>query len=1096
MRAIMTANYSLIAKLARPKVPGVLPRNRLLTLLDEGRDQPITWISGPAGSGKTTLAADYIDARKLPCLWYQIDAGDSDLATFFYYLGLATRKAAPRFKKTLPLLTPEYLQGLSVFTQRFFEKLYARLRPPFALVFDNYQEALEQAPLHELVSQGLSHMPEGIRVLVLSRTDPPPAFMRLRANNIMRVIGWDELRFTIDESKQMLRRNAKQKLSEKSLEELYTKTEGWAAGLVLLRESAGTTKPGPRVAGAFDQREVFAYFASEVLEKLDSETRDFLLMTSFLPAMTARMAEKMTDQDNAGRILAGLNRSHFFTEKHEAAEPSYQYHPLFREFLLMRMKESLTQAGITHLQKKASVLLASGGQIEDTITLLVEARDWNGLVPLILSRAASLISQGRSGTLEKWIAEVPRDMFEKTPWILYWHALCRFPFNYQESRTLCEKAFSLFRQGGDVAGALLAWAIVADSIVYEFGELKLFDPWIKALHEILKEHPDFPSPEIEFRVVSSMAVALMFRKVPHAEVSPWVARAQDLTMDNANVDYKVRTSTYTSLYYAWLGELGRAKRIVEDQERWAQQPGASAMSRISAKYSIALYQWIAAEGDFGMKAALDGIAESFDTGAIYALHHLHARKVFAALNMNDLPVAKDAWDTMSSGALGKERIHIFQYHYVPAWIALLDGDFSEAGQQAEHSLRILTDAGGSAFHRCFSHITSALAMIGENDFNGASEHLSEGLRIALAMKSRMLEFTCLLFTAYLHFEREKTGESDDGLRTLREALALGRDQGYMNTVVWYPRAMPDLCAKALENGIEVAYVRTFIARRNIVPQRSVLHVESWPWPLKIKTLGKFELVRDDHPLSFSGKVQQKPLALLKALIAFGGMDVPEARISDALWPDADGDLAHRSFEMAVHRLRKLIGHDGTIQFQERRLSLDPNLCWVDAWAFEQLISETERGKSGEPARTAKGRERKSHSSPIPRGSDSPVHRLLEKAIDVYKGHFLPSDSVHPWALTYRERMRSKFLRAVIKLGTHWEQAKRWEGAVEVFQKGLEVDNRSEDFYQHLMLCHQRLGQRGEAITVYKHCCELLSSTLGIAPSPRTEELYRAIIKGQ
>jgi ATP/maltotriose-dependent transcriptional regulator MalT len=172
-----------VAKITRPKLSGISPRKRLFKLLDSGREKPVAWVSGPAGSGKTTLVASYLDERKLPCLWYQVDAGDADLATFFYYLGQATQKAAPRFRKPLPLLTPEYLPGLPVFTQRFFEQLYARLKPPFALVLDNYQEAPEKSPLHELVSLGLSLLPEGIQVFVLSRTGPLPAFMRLRANS-------------------------------------------------------------------------------------------------------------------------------------------------------------------------------------------------------------------------------------------------------------------------------------------------------------------------------------------------------------------------------------------------------------------------------------------------------------------------------------------------------------------------------------------------------------------------------------------------------------------------------------------------------------------------------------------------------------------------------------------------------------------------------------------------------------------------------------------------------------------------------------------------------------------------------------------------
>ena len=85
-----------IAKITRPTLPKVFPRERLFKMLEEGRERSVIWISGPAGSGKTTLVAGYIESRRIPCLWYQIDEGDSDVATFFYYLGLAGKKAPPR----------------------------------------------------------------------------------------------------------------------------------------------------------------------------------------------------------------------------------------------------------------------------------------------------------------------------------------------------------------------------------------------------------------------------------------------------------------------------------------------------------------------------------------------------------------------------------------------------------------------------------------------------------------------------------------------------------------------------------------------------------------------------------------------------------------------------------------------------------------------------------------------------------------------------------------------------------------------------------------------------------------------------------------
>src|SRR3990170_4897273 len=110
------------AKITRPSYSDIFPRKRLFTQLDKtvGR-HPVVWTTGPPGYGKSILVSSYIESRKLPCLWYQVDAGDGDIATFFYYMGLAARKAAPHRKKGLPLLTPESLPGLSTFTRRYFE---------------------------------------------------------------------------------------------------------------------------------------------------------------------------------------------------------------------------------------------------------------------------------------------------------------------------------------------------------------------------------------------------------------------------------------------------------------------------------------------------------------------------------------------------------------------------------------------------------------------------------------------------------------------------------------------------------------------------------------------------------------------------------------------------------------------------------------------------------------------------------------------------------------------------------------------------------------------------------------------------------------
>ena len=96
-----------LAKLTRPRLYEAVPRARLFQLLDQCREHPVVWISGPPGAGKTTLVASYITERETPGIWYQIDSGDGDPATFFYYMGLAAGQIVLGKHSRLPLLTNE-----------------------------------------------------------------------------------------------------------------------------------------------------------------------------------------------------------------------------------------------------------------------------------------------------------------------------------------------------------------------------------------------------------------------------------------------------------------------------------------------------------------------------------------------------------------------------------------------------------------------------------------------------------------------------------------------------------------------------------------------------------------------------------------------------------------------------------------------------------------------------------------------------------------------------------------------------------------------------------------------------------------------------
>jgi two-component SAPR family response regulator len=216
--------------------------------------------------------------------------------------------------------------------------------------------------------------------------------------------------------------------------------------------------------------------------------------------------------------------------------------------------------------------------------------------------------------------------------------------------------------------------------------------------------------------------------------------------------------------------------------------------------------------------------------------------------------------------------------------------------------------------------------------------------------------------------------------------------------------------------------------------------------------------------------------VLKALIAMGGREVREDEIMDHLWPEADGDLAQQSFASALHRLRQLLGHERIVQRQEGKLTLDDRFCWVDAWAFEATLEQAEGLWKKEEATNAV--------------------QLLEKAMQMYRGPFLAQETGQPWTLSMKERLRGRFLRNVEKLGKYWQQSSQWEKALDVYLKGLEVDDLAEEFYRGVMICYRQLGRRNDALAAYKRYRRILSSVPGLAPSARVEALYKSLAENR
>lgn len=247
-------------------------------------------------------------------------------------------------------------------------------------------------------------------------------------------------------------------------------------------------------------------------------------------------------------------------------------------------------------------------------------------------------------------------------------------------------------------------------------------------------------------------------------------------------------------------------------------------------------------------------------------------------------------------------------------------------------------------------------------------------------------------------------------------------------------------------------------------------------PASLFTLGRFSLLLNGKPADFGRKVPRRPLELLKAVIALGGREVSTASLMAALWPDAEGDTAQRSFDTTLHRLRKIIGDDRVLVLKDGKLSLDGRYCWVDVWAFERLLGQSHRLLSQD----ASGHQVAS------------LEHLTERLIGLYQDHFLGKEDVTAWSVSMHERLRSKFIHHLLEVGRYMEKHGAWEQAMQCYRKGIDVDDLVEVFYQRLMVCCLQTQCISEGMVVYRRCRQVLSLVLGLQPEPETESLYQSL----
>lgn len=391
-------------KLHPPALPRqFVPRPRLLRRLDAA-NEPVVVVSAPPGAGKSVLLADWARARPAGdgrVAWLEVDAYDNTPARLWAGILAALRPLRPG----LPTPPPAGAWTPEVWVEDLLPRILGALAEgsPLTLVLDGVDLLTDRSALRCL-GDFLAALPDGTRAVLATRHLPGAPVPALRARGLAADLGADELRFTRQEADALLASRSGGAPDERTLRELHHLTEGWAAGLCVLGRTRAASEAGAPVGDG--ARAVADYLGTEVLDRLTTEQRGFLLRTSVLDELSPEACRAVTGSDRAGVLLRELARTVQLLVPSPTAEGAYRHHRALRP-VLTGVLAAEQPGGAAALHHAAALWYREQQRTASAVRHFVQAGDCPGAVTAVLGAWEETLAAGRTADVARWLGMLP-----------------------------------------------------------------------------------------------------------------------------------------------------------------------------------------------------------------------------------------------------------------------------------------------------------------------------------------------------------------------------------------------------------------------------------------------------------------------------------------------------------------------------------------------------------------------------------------------------------------------------------------------------------------------------------------------------------------
>ncbi|HZR41308.1 MAG TPA: transcriptional regulator, partial [Ktedonobacteraceae bacterium] len=431
------------SKLSPPRLPDLLvERSHLLARLDSCLSRSLMLLQAPAGFGKTTLVTQWIVQRRIQCsfpvvAWVSLEAFDNDPLRFWRSIIAACQTFQDNIGQTaLALLSsrslpPFEMPPLEMVLTHLLNDISHQMQSAL-LVLDDYH-VIEEPQIHQAMAFFIDHLPTTLRVLLLSRSQPPLPLLRWRARGDLSELHLADLRFSLQETTAFLHQALPAPLSDAVLMRVDTSLEGWAAGLRLLsltlqgRRTAQEVEHallslGDTSGSSHAQQPLLDYFVTEILQAQPEPLQRFLLQASVLSRLNGILCDAVIGTEDTAALLETVERAGLFLEALDGVGRWYRLHSLFTEALRREANRCLGEAVLHALAQRASQWYEDHALYEEAIEAALQARDMER-VALLIEQADMDGPHHELQTLHRWLSQLPETVLCAHPMLCWLTAL-------------------------------------------------------------------------------------------------------------------------------------------------------------------------------------------------------------------------------------------------------------------------------------------------------------------------------------------------------------------------------------------------------------------------------------------------------------------------------------------------------------------------------------------------------------------------------------------------------------------------------------------------------------------------------------------------